>query len=91
MKQRETEINNQEIHSLQFLFNVLWKAVVLFVACNLIFALSSPLSWLGKVSLYNHIFPGRSRLPWSENPSVAYNLSLNSLDALFASMMNIVF
>jgi len=85
MNQSESSSNNHSPLSWPFLFNVLWKAVVLFIFFNLIFALVSPLSWLGKVSLYNIIYPGRTRLPWSENPSVAYNLSLNNLDAMFAS------
>ena len=29
--------------------------------------------------------PGRPRLPWGENPQRAYNLTLNNLDAMFAS------
>ncbi len=61
------------------------KAVFLFLGCNLIFAAINPLSWLGKLSAYNLIFPGRERLPWSENPPIAYSLSLNNLDAMFAS------
>jgi hypothetical protein len=85
MDQSESNDNKQSPLPLRFLANVLWKAVVLFVIFNLIFALSSPLSWLGNVSLYNSVYPGRTRLPWSENPSVAYNLSLNNLDAMFAS------
>jgi hypothetical protein len=39
----------------------------------------------GVPSAYNHIFPGRQRLPFGENPSLAYNLSLYNLDAMFAS------
>jgi hypothetical protein len=76
---------NKENFSPRFVFNVIWKALFLFIVCNLVFALTAPLPWLGKISAYNIAFPGRSRLPWSENPSVAYNLSLNNLDAMFAS------
>ena len=39
---------------------------------------------LGKLSLYNCIFPGRERFPFGET-SAAYNLSLFDLDAMFAS------
>ena len=66
-------------------WRVLLKGLLLFFACNLIFAFSNADVWLGKISAYNYIFPGRQRLPWSENPTVAYNLSLNNLDAMFAS------
>jgi hypothetical protein len=37
------------------------------------------------LSLYNSVWPGRARLPWGERPDLAYNLSLNDLDAMFAS------
>ena len=38
---------------------------------------------LGKVTLYNHIFPGRSRLSFGEHPDKSYNLNLYHLDAMF--------
>jgi hypothetical protein len=40
---------------------------------------------VGGISAYNRIFPGRQRLPFGENPSQAYNLSIYNLDAMFAS------
>ena len=63
---------------------ILIKALALFVVFNLLFVLVAPLNGLGRISLYNTVFPGRPRLPWGENPS-AYNLSLNNLDAMFAA------
>ena len=69
----------------RFILNVLIRAAVLFVALNLLFALANPLPTLGRVSAYNLLFEGRERLPYGENPSVAYNLSLYQLDAMFAS------
>ena len=47
--------------------------------------LTHPLDALNKVSLYNFIFPGRERLPFGESPQTAYNFSIGSLDAAFAS------
>ncbi|MBQ6509707.1 MAG: hypothetical protein IJI07_09575 [Flexilinea sp.] len=44
-----------------------------------------PMDLLNRVSLYNHIFPGRERLPFGESPQTAYNFSIGSLDAAFAS------
>lgn len=35
--------------------------------------------------MYNHLFPGRERLPYGDDPSRAYNLSLYNLEAMFAS------
>jgi len=68
-----------------FAFRVLAKALVLFLILDLLFGLFNPVPWLGSLSLYNHLFPGRVRLPYGDKPSLAYNLSLFQLDAMFAS------
>lgn len=47
--------------------------------------LLQPLDFLGRLSLYNRLFPGRERLPFGETPQTAYNFSLNDLNAMFAS------
>ncbi|MDX2160045.1 MAG: hypothetical protein SF162_01845 [bacterium] len=60
------------------------KAAALFFACNLVFALTYPVPALGKISVYNWLVPGRERLPYGEN-TAAYNLSLNSVEAMFAA------
>jgi hypothetical protein len=61
------------------------KGVLLFIAINLLFAIIKPLPSIAKVSGYNSIFPGRVRLPYGEKPEQAYNFSLYSLEAMFAS------
>lgn len=63
---------------------VVIKGLFLFLMINLVFATIGS-SGIGKLSLYNHIFPGRLRLPFGENPAEAYNFSLDNLDAMFAS------
>ncbi len=68
----------------RFLRNVLWKGLALFLVCNLLFAAWNP-TGLGRLSLYNRLFPGRARFPFGENPAQAYNLSLFDLPAMFAS------
>ena len=50
--------------SRRFLSSVLLKAVTLFVLLNVVFALTSPLPTLGKLSLYNRVLPGLLRLPF---------------------------
>ncbi len=40
---------------------------------------------IGKLSLYNWLVPGRERLPFSDTPQLAYNLSLFNLESMFAS------
>ena len=67
------------------LVRVLVKTAVLFLLANLIFVWVYPMPALGQISAYNHIFPGRLRLPYGDNPEKAYNLSLFNLDAMFAS------
>ena len=62
---------------------VLLKAGLLFLLFNFAFILVNPES-LGKISLYNSVFPGRERFPFGETRE-SYNLSLYNLDAMFAS------
>ncbi len=50
------------------------KTIFLFILANLIFALWNP--DIGRLSLYNSMFPGRTRFPFGE---------IDDLDALFAS------
>ena len=66
-----------------FALRVVAKAAVLFVVANLAWAGLNPLPALSQISAYNHLFPGRPRLPYGEDPSKAYNLSLFELDAMF--------
>lgn len=67
------------------IFRVMVKAALLFVLCNVVYALVNPITLLGHVSLYNTVVPGRPRLPYGENPAESYSLSLNNLHAMFAS------
>ena len=69
----------------RFVISVIVRAVILFVALNLLFAVLMPLPSLGKLSAYNVVLDGRARLPYGENPAESYNLSLFNLPAMFAS------
>jgi hypothetical protein len=74
----------------RFVWRVVAKVLVLFIALNLAFALANfpangGLAALGRLSLYNVLWPGRARLPYGDDPARAYNLSLYSLEAMFAS------
>jgi hypothetical protein len=60
------------------------KIIALLIVINFGWILISKVP-IGKISLYNAIFNGRLRLPFGENPSNSYNLSLFDLDAMFAS------
>ena len=65
------------------LIAVLLKAVLLLVLCNFAFLLIKGVP-LGKLTLYNSLFPGRERFPFGEARE-SYNLSLFDIDAMFAS------
>ncbi len=64
---------------------ILAKGLILFVIANILFAFVYPLPFFEKLSLYNHLFPGRARLPYGDDPSRSFNLSLYDLEAMFAS------
>jgi hypothetical protein len=70
----------------KFILSVLVKAALLFAVLNLLFALVYPMGFLGRISFYNILFPGRERLPFGEDQAHAYNLSMYNLDAMFASL-----
>ena len=65
------------------IFRVIFKAGILFILFNFAFVFVKSES-LGKLSLYNRIFPGRERFPFGETRA-SYNISLYNLEAMFAS------
>jgi hypothetical protein len=67
-----------------FIGRVLLKAGGLFILLNVLFALLRPLPVIGQWSVYGWLVPYRERLPYGETP-LANNLSLNSLEAMFAT------
>ncbi len=75
----------RHIENLRILSRIISKALILFLAINLLWAWMYPVNALGQISAYNTIFPGRKRLPYGDNPQRAYNLSLFNLNAMFAS------
>lgn len=60
------------------------KTLVLVILISL-FLVPALNTSLGRLSLYNWLLPGRDRLPFSDTPQKAYNLSLFNLDAMFSS------
>jgi hypothetical protein len=77
--------SHQSTIDLRFARNVIIKALVLFLLLNGLFAWIKPAPFLGRLSAYNHLFPGRKRLPYGDEPQQSYNLSLFNLEAMFAS------
>ena len=68
-----------------FLRNVLLKGLGLFLVFNLLMTQVN-ISRLGTYSLYDHLFRGRERFPFGENPTESYNFSLYNLYAMFESL-----
>src|SRR5512136_1184265 len=66
-------------------WRVIAKAAALFVLLNVMFAALDPLEPLGRLTLYNSVWPGRERLPYGEDPAQSYNLSLNNIPAMLSS------
>lgn len=60
------------------------KGLAIFLLLTVILG-AIPADSLGRVSIYNHLVPGRPRLPFGETPQRSYNLSLYNLEAMFAS------
>jgi hypothetical protein len=69
----------------QWMIRLILITLILLVVFNILFGYIDPISSLGKVSLYNSLFPGRTRLPYGDDPSLSFNLTVNQLDAMFAS------
>lgn len=74
----------KKTYSWVFVGRVIAKALVLFVLINLLYVLLQPLPAIGRVSVYGGTIPYRERLPFGERKE-ANNLSLNSLEAMFAT------
>ena len=65
--------------------SIMIRTLVILVLLAGLWQWLQPLKLLNRASLYNHVFPGRERLPFGESPRTAYNFSIGSLDAAFAS------
>lgn len=68
-----------------FVRNVFIKTLLLFIILNTLYIVLAPLPFLSRLTFYNLVIPGRERLPFSENPEEAYNLSLHRIEGMFAS------
>lgn len=69
----------------RFIRNVLLRTLLILAVFAAIMVFLMPMVPLGRLSLYNRLFPGRERFPFGENPQRSYNMTLNNLDAMFAS------
>lgn len=65
--------------------SIICLVILFFGLLTALWQVCQPLDVLNRISLYNSVFPGRERLPFGESPQTAYNFSIGSLDAAFAS------
>ena len=63
---------------------ILVKAILFVVLFSMAFSLLMNVP-IGRLSFYNHLYPGRERFPFGDNPTTSYNLSIYNLDAMIAS------
>ncbi len=75
----------KQAYSWRFVRNVVVKTAVLFILINLVYIVLQPLPFLSKLTFYNITLPGRERLPYADNPSDSYSISLHRLEGMFAS------
>jgi hypothetical protein len=85
MMQKSPTDNHDTPSAVILLRNVIIKALTLLVIFSLGFAWMDLTQNLGCISLYNHLFPGRLRLPFGEDFEKSYNITISQLEAMFAS------
>ena len=85
MSEQDFSPTSENLPTGRFLRNVILKALLLLVIFSLGFAWIEPLQAMGRISLYNRLFPGRLRLPFGEDYEKSYNISILQLEAMFAS------
>lgn len=78
-------LDNQQPKTWFFVLRVILKGLLLFAACNLVFAVTFPMQWLGSLSLYNTVIDGRTRFSYGEVPNLDNSVITSNLSALFAS------
>ncbi|MGB9672936.1 MAG: hypothetical protein ACPL3P_02275, partial [Anaerolineales bacterium] len=78
-------MNDQELKPKFSWKKIILKAFILFLIFNMIYIPLIRSTSIEKISLYNLIFPGRLRLPYGDDPSTSYNMTILNLDAMFAS------
>lgn len=67
------------------ILRVLMKSVLLLVLATVLSAMLGLTTQGFEMTLYNSIFPGRTRLPYGDDPQRSYNVTLVDLDAMLAS------
>lgn len=71
--------------NVNFYIRVSLKALLLFIAFNVVLLFVDPMPVVTRLSVYNWLVPGRERLPFAEHPDREFSVTVNDLDAMFAS------
>src|SRR5450755_4561031 len=67
------------------LAGILVKAIILFALFNVVYYVTQPLTLLNRLTVYNSLVPGRTRLPFSQYPDSSYSLIMTNIDQMLAS------
>ncbi len=86
MEQRVTDPKSFKSDTHPSIYRIGIKSLIIFILINLLFALINPTRFIGRISLYNQIIPGRERLPFGEEGEKSFNLSLFNVDAMVESL-----
>ncbi|MEQ8677883.1 MAG: hypothetical protein RLP44_11445 [Aggregatilineales bacterium] len=78
-------IQPKTVYTRAFVVRVILKATLLFVLVNLVYVVAQPLATINQMSVYNGLVSGRERFPYADNPTEVYNLSIGSLEGMFAA------
>ncbi|MDX2075739.1 MAG: hypothetical protein SFZ02_04875 [bacterium] len=78
-------IHPKEPYTWGFIARVVIKATLLFIVFNLLFAFLRPMDFINRLTLYNGLFAGRERFPYSDNPPQDYAITTDNIPAMFAS------
>jgi len=79
-------MENIDDNKKHFFRNVIIKTIILLIIVNFGFAFLAGIPF-GRLTLYNHVYFGRERFPFGEDPTHSYNLSIYNLDAMFSSLV----
>lgn len=69
----------------RFIQNILIKTSVLLIILGSVLGLVNVTPSISRLSIYNHLVPGRVRLPYGDTPTRSYNLTISNLDMMLSS------
>ena len=81
MAKKITPQSVEPLASLPTVGRILLKATLLFVLLNVAFALTDPMSFLGRIGIYNWLVPGRERITYDNGSQQSHTVTTANLSA----------